>query len=215
MWVVEIDVLIVCWPRTTCFRRSMKINFVWVVEVDLLFVCSPKITRFQDKHESWLRFCVGGLNWLDFSAGDRVWFDIRVGIKLIWLLCGSSKFTWFLKAGRKSFVFSVSTQIDSHLCGWFKRTSFHCGGSNLTWFRCSWTVFGCCVGRRKWLHFIVEDRQDLLLCNGRKRFVFIVRIEISWVICVGASKSTWYWIGDQNWLDFNGGVEINLVLPAG
>ena len=44
--------------------------------------------------------------------GDRILLDFSVRMNLISLLCGWSKLTQFLHAGRKSLVFSVNMQID-------------------------------------------------------------------------------------------------------
>ena len=60
-------------------RDDIELAIVWVVELDLLLVCWPKITCFEHEHENLLGFCVDGLNWLDFRVGDRTWLDSSVG----------------------------------------------------------------------------------------------------------------------------------------
>ena len=55
---------------------------------------------------------MGGTNCLDFSEGDRIRLDFSVRMGMIWLFCGQSKLAWFLNAGRKSLVFSVSMKLN-------------------------------------------------------------------------------------------------------
>ena len=101
-------------PNLTWFQCRSEINLVvvGVVEIDLLLVCWPNKNCFYDKHENRLSFCMGDRNWFDFSVGDQIWLDFGVGVKLVRLLCGRSTLTSFLNASRKSLVFSVSMQID-------------------------------------------------------------------------------------------------------
>ena len=105
--MVEIDLISAWRSNSNWFQCRDEIDLVvmWVIEIDLLLVCWPKIACFEYEHENWRGFRVGGPNWLDFSAADRRRLDFSVGIKLIWLLCWWSKLTLFLNAGRKSLFF--------------------------------------------------------------------------------------------------------------
>ena len=44
MWVVEVDLLLVCWPKIICFKMSMKIDlvYVYVVQIDFISVWGIK-----------------------------------------------------------------------------------------------------------------------------------------------------------------------------
>ena len=160
-------------------------------------------------------------------------------MKLIWLLCGWSKLTWFLNAGRKSLVFSVSMQIDLHFVWVLQIDWFQCGVSRLTWFQRRmkpiWLLCGlskmtsCQCGGSALIWF---------LGSGRKRLVFSVRIEINWGFVAGhrnrldirveikinlisvmgskltwflcaESRLTWFWRRDRTWLVFGAGVKID------
>ena len=37
LWVVEIELFLVCWPKITCFYDEHEIDlvFVWVVQIDM------------------------------------------------------------------------------------------------------------------------------------------------------------------------------------
>ena len=66
------------------------------------------------------------------SVWDQIELDFSLGMKLIWLLCGRSKLTWFLNAGRKSLVVSVSTQVDLYFVWVVQIVLISVLGSNLT-----------------------------------------------------------------------------------
>ena len=87
-------------PDLTSFQcRDENHLVVWVVEFDLFLVCWPKTTCFYDEHENWHGFCVDGPIWHEFSVGDRTGHHFDVGVKLVWLLCGWSKLTRFCTRG--------------------------------------------------------------------------------------------------------------------
>ena len=65
--------------------------YLYAGRKSLLFRISTKIDVFF----------VGDPNWLDFSTADPICLDFSVGMEFISLLCGWSKLTSFLNAGRK------------------------------------------------------------------------------------------------------------------
>ena len=146
-------------------------------------------------------FCVGRANWLDFRV-DKIILDFSLGMKLIWLLCGRSKLTWFLNAGRKSLVVSVSTQVDLYFVWVVQIVLISVLGSNLTWFQCRMKWIRLCVGCRKWLHFSMVDRHwfgfcvavenDLFLASGSKLTVFLWRGIAFDLMLEWGSKLTWF-----------------------
>ena len=82
-------------PNLTWFQCRSEINLVvvGVVEIDLLLVCWPNTTCFYDEHENILSFCMGDRNWFDSSVGGQIWLDFSVGIRIDLVL--GSKMTWF------------------------------------------------------------------------------------------------------------------------
>ena len=161
-------------------------------------------------------FCVGRLSWLDFCVGNRIWLDFSLVMKLISLLCGSSKLTWFLNAGQKSLVFSVSMYahtknkwfsdlVTSILCGWPKLTWFQFGGSNLTGSQCRMKLVWLC-GLSRMISFQRGGLASVwVYCSGRKWLVFRVRFESNWVFVSG----------HRNRLDSRIGIEIDLISVMG
>ena len=149
-------------------------------------------------------FCVGRANWLDFRV-DQILLDFSLGMKLIWLLCGRSKLTWFLNAGRKSLVVSVSTQVDLYFVWVVQIVLISVLGSNLTWFQCRMKWIRLCVGCRKWLHFSMVDRHWFGFCVAVENDLFLA----------SGSKLTVFCVGHRNLLHIRVGVEIELISVIG
>ena len=158
---------------------------------------------------TWLQWW--GRNLLGFSVSIEMTWFLCGWSKLTWIHCGGSKLTWFLCVGWKWLVFSMGIKwlnlwgggriwlgfcipAENHLVlvlasnfTWFLcgLTQIDCGGSNLTWFRCR---------DRNWLGFVWGSKMN---CSS-------VLIEIGSV-----------YVRYRTWLDFNVGIEIDVVLVWG
>ena len=69
------------------------------IKIDLVLVWVSKLTCF---------LCGGRIDLILFVGKN--YLILLYGAKLPWFLCGWSKLTWFLDAGRKSLRFSVSIE---------------------------------------------------------------------------------------------------------
>ena len=119
---MEIDLLLVYWPKTTSFSMIIKIDLVlvWVVQIHLISVRGIKFDLVSVWGSIWFGCCVSGWNWVGFWA-----------------------------QGEKSLAFSASMQLDLHFRGWSKLTWSQYEGSSLTWFQCrmKWIWLLCALSK--------------------------------------------------------------------
>ena len=148
---------------------------------------------------NWLESRVGTVTRLQCRGRKKISFvwGIEVELVLVW----GPKLTFFLRGSK--FSLFLCARISS---GWFKLTWFQCGVLTLSWFQCRMNSRRLLCGLFKMTLFQCGGSALIcFLCNGRKRPVFIVRIDISWV----------FESGDWNRLDIGVGIKIDLISVMG